>query len=489
MSNLYQFVRYPGKPFPQTHPDRLASFGVLYGMQPTNIYQARVLEIGCCDGGNLIPMAMSLPGSEFAGIDLTEPDIADATETAAALGVTNARFHVMDLTELPGPLGQFDYIICHGLYSWVPLDVREKMLAVIEASLTPAGIAYVSYNALPGGHIRLMIREMMLLHLRGVQDRDEKLTRAREFLEYMKSALKRMGEEAVILKQIDLILRQPDHSLFHDELAEHYHPTYFHDFVAHAVRHGLQYLSEASYFTTRPEILGSDYAPAFAQATAGFGSDPVPPAQYLDFLHCAYFHQTLLCRAGIPLLRPVQPERMKHFSFASPATVEASDEGEAFVGPQGSRIATSSPFVLKLVHAIVDIYPRSVHYKDLPGADSNESELCGTLLALMNMGIVAAHLHSPDFSLTAGEHPVAGALSRRQASQDRPLTDLRHCRAETDNALQAALIPLLDGTRDRAALLAELPSNLFPADSGPEAKPALLEEALSVLAHRCLLVS
>jgi hypothetical protein len=69
------------------------------------------------------------------------------------------------------------------------------------------------------------------------------------------------------------------------------------------------------------------------------------------------------------------------------------------------------------------------------------------------------------------------------------LTDLRHCRAETDNALQTALIPLLDGTRDRAELVAELPNSVFPADAGADAKLTLLDEALNVLARRCLLVS
>ena len=154
-------------------------------MQPTSIYKARVLEIGCCDGGNLIPMAMSLPGSEFVGIDLTEPDIADAREAAAALNVANVQFHVMDLTELPGPLGQFDYIVCHGLYSWVPLDVREKMLEVIAASLTPTGIAYVSYNTYPGWHLRGVVREMLGYHVRPFREPRLRVGQARAFLDFL----------------------------------------------------------------------------------------------------------------------------------------------------------------------------------------------------------------------------------------------------------------------------------------------------------------
>lgn len=486
MSNLYRFVRYPGKPFPQTHPDRLASMGLLYGMEPAAIEQARVLEIGCCDGGNLIPMAIALPGSEFVGIDLTEPDIEDAREAAAALGIRNAHFHVMDLVDLPGQLGQFDYVICHGLYSWVPLPVRDKMLAVIQASLTVNGIAYVSYNSMPGGYFRIMVREMMLFHLRGVTDRDERLMKAREFLKFMQLALKQTSQERVLLRQVELSLAQSDHSLFHDELAEHYHPVFFREFVEHAERCGLQYLSEASYFVTRPETLGSDYADAFVKAAAGFGSDLAPQVEYLDLLHCSYFHQSLVCRKEVELKRPVTPERMRKFSFASPSTAEALAEGEAFVAPHGLRIVTNAPFVLALLHALIDVYPNSVQYRNLPGAETAEAELCGTLLALMNMGIVVAHIYEPEFSLTAGEYPVAGALARRQAVLGRRMTDLRHCPAEIDDRLQIALVPLLDGTRNRTMLLAALPQDVFPVDPGPG---EALEKALDGLARCCMLVS
>lgn len=492
MSNRYQFVRYPGKPFPQTHPDRLATLGALYGMEPTDIFHARVLEIGCCDGGNLIPMAMSLPSSEFVGIDLTELDIVDARQTAAAIGLSNIQFHAMDLTELPGSLGKFDYIVAHGLYSWVPPEVREKLIAVIEASLTPHGIAYVSYNSQPGGHLRVMVREMMLFHLRGIEDRETKLIRAREFLGFMKISLDRSSLLGIVRRQVDLMLKQPDYGLFHDELSEHYQPVYLHQFLAHAERYRLKYLSESSYFVTRPEIIGSEAAEAFAKATAGFGNDPVPPAQYLDFVVCSHFHQTLLCRSETALDRPVRPERLKQFWFSSPSTVvppgpgaEDAAESEAFVGPQGCRIATSSPFVRQLVHAIIDIYPRSVHYKDLESEERNQAELCGTLLALMNMGIIAAHLTSPEFSVTPGDRPVASPFARWQAARSRPLTDLRHCRVEIEDSLQSALVMLLDGTRNRVQLLAQLDPGLLPGD----AKPALLEEALTTLARRCLLVS
>jgi 2-polyprenyl-3-methyl-5-hydroxy-6-metoxy-1,4-benzoquinol methylase len=494
MSNLYEFVRYPGKPFPQTHPDRLAAMAILHGMEPANFQSARVLEIGCCDGGNLLPIALSCPASDFTGIDLTESDIADARQTAADLALTNIHFHVMDLTDLPGPLGQFDYILVHGLYSWVPPPIREKMLAVIQASLSPNGVAFVSYNANPGGHVRQLVRDMLLFHVGDVQDPAAKIARAREFIEFFSSAIERSNQPKIVRNQIRLLQNQSDHSIFHDDLAEHYYPVYFHEFVAHANRCGLQYLSESGYFVTRPENLGSEAGPAYAQIAASFGGNAVPTVQYQDFMRCSYFHQTLLCHSDIVLDRNVRPERMKRFYFYSPADVvppepEADPEEEVFESVQGSRISSKSPFVRGLLHALIAAYPRSLPYSEFPSHGVTEEEVCGTLLALLNMGIVSHSMDSPQFSVPGGEQPVASPLARWQAARNRPLTDLRRSQTGVSTLLQVALIPLLDGTRTRADLLTQISPDLFPPDAAPEARPALLDEAITAIGYRCLLLS
>jgi hypothetical protein len=164
---------------------------------------------------------------------------------------------------------------------------------------------------------------------------------------------------------------------------------------------------------------------------------------------------------------------------------DPNTDEETFEGIQGCRITTSSPFVRALNHALIDAYPRSLHYSELPAAGVSQEELCGTLLALLNMGIIAPALHSPEFSMEAGERPVASPLARRQAARGRPLTDLRHSQTAVADPLQAALVPLLDGTRTRADLLSQVSPDLFSSD----ARATLLDEALTVLGHRCLLVS
>jgi cyclopropane fatty-acyl-phospholipid synthase-like methyltransferase len=451
----------------------------MFGMTPVPIHGARVLEIGCCDGGNLIPMAHSLLASEFVGIDLTEADIAQARETAAALQLSNVQFHAMDLTCLPGSLGQFDYIVAHGVYTWIPLEVREKMMSAIQQSLSPNGVAYISYNTLPGCHFRLQLREMMLLYTNGIVDPIEKLAAARQVLEFMVNREESGADEKLISDEAKRFLDRADHSLFHDELEPHYKPVYFHEFASHAARNGLQYISETDYFTTRPEYLGSDAAPKFVKAMSAFRADPLKQQQYLDFSAGRPFRASLICHREIQLDRAVQPSSLQSLQFLSPCDSSTAENGETvFTRGAGLRIQTSGPAICKIMNHLNGAWPRPVPFDAIPGADSDPAQTAEILLALLNFGMIDPASHSPELTLVPGEKPTANPVARLQCAQGREnLTDCRGYLNKSCDALQRSLLPLLDGTRTRADLLAELPS-LTPAD---------LESSLNAIAGFYLL--
>ena len=61
----YEQLPYESGPHYPTHPDCLASVATLMGMAPADVSTARVLELGCGNGGNLIPMASVLPQARF----------------------------------------------------------------------------------------------------------------------------------------------------------------------------------------------------------------------------------------------------------------------------------------------------------------------------------------------------------------------------------------------------------------------------------------
>ena len=171
---------YPPRPFVQTHPDRLATLATLFGLRPAPPARCRVLELGCGVGGNLLPMAAALPDARFVGVDNAEVPIARARALAARLRLENVSFHRMGLEDYEPPEGAFDYVIAHGVYSWVPEPVREALLALCARALSRDGVAYISYNALPGGHLRQMLRAALAVHLGESETPGARIASARE---------------------------------------------------------------------------------------------------------------------------------------------------------------------------------------------------------------------------------------------------------------------------------------------------------------------
>src|SRR5262249_14559193 len=119
----YDVLPYGDRTFPRTHPDRLATIATLFGMAPAPPEACRVLELGCAGGANLIAMAESLPGSHFIGIDLSARQVDAGRERVRAKGLSNVALHRRDILEVGEDFGRFDYIVCHGVYSWVPATV------------------------------------------------------------------------------------------------------------------------------------------------------------------------------------------------------------------------------------------------------------------------------------------------------------------------------------------------------------------------------
>ena len=167
----YDEFPYPGFPYAGTHPDHLAVIATLLGLNPTRADRCRVLELGCGDGGNLIPLAYAYPQSTFLAIDLSAVQVRQGKQLRQALNLANIQLRAMSILDVNDRLGTFDYIICHGVYSWVPDAVQDTILDICARLLTPQGIALISYNVLPGWHMHGMVRSLILLHDRRYRHR------------------------------------------------------------------------------------------------------------------------------------------------------------------------------------------------------------------------------------------------------------------------------------------------------------------------------
>src|SRR5207237_1392628 len=102
--------------------------------------------------------------------------------------LTNVELICRDLLAVDEGLGRFDYIIAHGLYSWVPAEVQDHLLALCARLLAPQGVAYVSYNTYPGWHFRGMIREVLLYHVAHITEPRRRLRQVRLCLDFLNEA-------------------------------------------------------------------------------------------------------------------------------------------------------------------------------------------------------------------------------------------------------------------------------------------------------------
>jgi SAM-dependent methyltransferase len=469
--NPYHTVPYLTFPRFETHPDRLASVATLFGMRPAPVRTCRVLEIGCGDGSNLLPMAYYLPESRFVGVDLAERAIEAAQRDIGELGLSNIQVMAADLRNIDESFGDFDYIIAHGLYSWVPAEVRDALMAVTAARLAPQGVAFISYNANPGRHIRQMLREMMLYHARDAADAHERVERGRWFLEWL-GRTRAVGKAWRVLLDDEiasLLERRPD-SLAHDDLGECNDSFYFHEFAAHAAAHGLQYLGDAS----------NRQAFDVHGALGWLKDDAVERAQYLDFMHLRVFGETLLCRAGVPLNRTPDPDVFERMSFSSSARLV----DKQIEGLNGVRLTAGQPTVEPVALAMGRSYPLPVPFEELLSYAESRDSLRPALAAMVFTSFAQYHVHNFACQRSVSERPAASRLARYHARNALQVPTVRHGLVELDEPGRQLLL-LLDGTRSRDEIANDLTRS--PGAPPVEEIQRALPQSLEWMAHMGLL--
>lgn len=474
VASPYDEMPYAKTPFAQSHPDRLAVLGTLFGMAPTPVERCKVLELGCAQGGNLLPMACAFPGSRFLGIELSKRQVTEGSAVIKTLRIKNADIRQVDLAEVTKKLGIFDYIIAHGVFSWVPSPVQEKLLKICRDNLAPNGIAYISFNAFPGWHFRRMIRDMMLYHVRGLSEPKEQVAQARGLLDFLADSVPQDNTYGRLLKdEAELLRKQADSYLFHDHLEEANEPLYFHEFVSRAERHKLQYLAEADIST----MMVGHFPARVVETLRRISNDVVRTEQYLDFLRNRSFRQTLLCRKEVALSRNLAPQNIIRLRIASAAKARSpqvdinSAHAETFQAPNGVTFATSIPLVKAALVHLGEIWPHSLPFNtlvttarariDSPPAGQGESlspdiqALAAQLLEGYTNNFVALRSQEPPFVTTISEYPCVSPLARHQAAAGDPVTNQLH-ESGVVSDLVRQILQLLDGRNNRGAIAERL---------------------------------
>ncbi|MFZ1754024.1 MAG: methyltransferase regulatory domain-containing protein [Caldilineaceae bacterium] len=485
----YDRIPYGGWSYAFTHPDNLATIARLYGLPVAPVSSCRVLEIGCAAGYNLIPLAFSLPDAQMVGIDLSARQIAEGRQIVDQVGVGNVELHQMDLTEWDGSLGSFDFVIAHGIYSWVEPAVRDSLLALCHSVLNPNGVAYVSYNTYPGWHMLESMRRMMLYHIREIEEPAARAAAAKELMGFLMNATENASYrlssfpaayEHLLHGYVNGILAMPDRTdalFLHDELEEVNDPCYFHEFLTHAAKHDLVYVADAELSTGMTDSLSEEVARDLAETVPANGET----GQYLDFVVNRTFRRSLLCRQPLRPAKSIDPGVLDELCFAARAKglLAPGTDPEAasveFVAGDGAKLTTDHPVTIVAFTHLKAVWParctlaelqnaaysqliennphlRADLYAALTGADPERQAEDKRLLAenllkayCTSGELVSFHLHPGSFSTGIAPRPAASRWAVWEATQRETVTDLRLRRVKL-SPRPRSLLPLLDGS-------------------------------------------
>jgi SAM-dependent methyltransferase len=478
----------PGDPQPQTHPRHLATEARLFGLRPAAVETARVLEIGCGDGGNLLPMAEGLRDATFVGLDLSPQQIASARETADAAEIDNVRLEVGNLADWTGGgLGEFDYVIAHDLYSGIPPRLRDALLETIRASLAPDGVAFVSFDVLPGSRLRALIRDALRAEVREISGPEDQIETARSVLDRLAAAPAwgdgRLGQE------VRAVARLSDALLFHDVLGPVRDGVSLMDFVAHANRHRLEWVTEARLSAT---VFGT-HEPEVAAALTAVRGDRVEWEERLDALTLRPAREALLCRDDRTVTDTPDPAAVRdlliasRLEFGSFRTPKEAGLTEAFRSP-GGTISTDHPLLKAALVELGICWPEALPYGRLiedaraRAGDKNgmhdEAPVAPALAGAYAGGLIELHAQAPTPVDKPGRRPSISPLARLQAARGTRLTNRWHEPVDLDGGLARRLAATLDGTYTHDQLLGAL-----------GAKEEALDEALRQLGALRLLTA
>ena len=468
MSSYDEFL-YPSYAFASTVPEKTSAIGLMFGLKPGQIESAKVLEIGCASGSNLIPFAERFPGATCLGVDMSQKQISVAEEIRDELKLENLTFRAVSILDIDFEDEKFDYIIVHGVYSWVSDIVQNRILEICGQNLAKNGIAYISYNTLPGWNGVKTVRDMMLYHSKNFSDPIEKVLEARRMLAFAhENIVDDTGPYKLALDQeIKVLSKVDDAYLFHDHLEDVNEPCYFYEFMDLADKHGLGYLGDTSVPSMYIGNQKKEATEKLSEIT-----EIVRQEQYSDFLTNRRFRMTLLVHKEAELNRKLGPSALDDLSFVPSFTLaESIDQIQKVEKLDLKNIANDSVTATITGKYLCGIYlqmllalPRYSTKSDVlksviemysdASSDDLEKVWNENILNFVVKGFVEV-VNSPlQPKKNIGDKPCVCPSARLQALSSGRLTNLKHQTVNLNEG-QRMLVPLLDGSRTRAEIIKE----------------------------------
>jgi trans-aconitate methyltransferase len=461
--DLYQTHAYPAMSHPSTDPAATAVAARLAGLDAPDPSHARILDIGCATGHNLLPLAARWPKARFTGIDFSKPAIEEASESARLAGLTNVEFIGADLkTFNPGDGVNYDFIISHGIYSWVPGAVRQALLDFCATRLSPQGIAMISYNTLPGWSLRKSIAN--LTKLLSAESTSKPIGQEPE--QILASLLMAAGNHNPYSRYLTQVLHdifgQGGYFLRFDDLGPINEPCTFLDFIAHTSRSGLLYLAESLLCENFPCAL----APEAAEILKPLAGEPHLLQQTIDVLTNRSFRHSLLCRADAPVERHPNPTSVLKFAVRCPHVMKHIAGGVRLMNHSGGELARCEKALEVALFSVlsktnpetVPFHEVIVHMAEFLKQPFDYSRhllpLAEVVMEAARKGLISLRSEAVRFNPEPPAVPALGALRLLAARNGQPMVDAYHMPCHLDDERKRQLAAAMDGSRTMDELTA-----------------------------------
>ena len=491
----YEALPYGSMPFPQSQPSHLAALAALHGHAAPPIETARVLELGCASGGNLIPLAARFPDAVFEGVDLSPRHAKEGMAIVRELGLRNIVISQGDIAALELPPQHFDYIICHGVFSWVPRAVQEAIFHLCANSLSDAGIAYVSYNVLPGWHLQLIVREMCRRYAASSGSPQSQIARARSVL----AQLAQLSDDKsafgkVLREEVQRSTRMSDSHFMGEFLGADNHPCHFHEFVARSEAQGLAHLCDAVLGDGRPESLGPQRVDVVRQVA---GDGPLAAEQCMDFVSGRTLRRSLLVKGKGSGEQTLRPDALTQLHLCCPLVAQPGSDGSFVFSREQSQLKTNDPALGATLQVLAAAYPETRSFAQvvaevagqtsLPPADFR-SRLSDALLRIVVSGQLIVSSHPVRVGSVDAERPALWPLARAQLRMGQTwVSNLLHLPIQLPPAARA-VAGLFDGVQTDSQIVARLLAGvrsgqlvidgLKPLDAEPAAQAQAAQRVL-----------
>jgi SAM-dependent methyltransferase len=467
----YDELPYDSLPLPETQPDFLAAVARLHGFEAPDPRRARILELGCAQGGNLIPLAWRWPESECVGVELSRVQADAGADFVRRLGLRNVRIVHGDLARLADDLGEFDYIVAHGVYSWVPPAVQQALLDVCRRHLTANGLAYVSFNVAAGWEVLQPLRDALLARTAADAPAPVRYRQALSALD----ALEAEWTDPVLLKEIAHLKQAAPSYLFHEYLADFNVPLRFAEFAAQLDAHELRYVGEAG-----PRHAVVELEDAWGLAPEGMTGRWLDAEAALDDARATRFRRALVARSTAPCAAPPRDEALHRLAFYADVSCDEEIDLQAateqrFRNPAGNAFPVTEPAAKAALMVLSAAYPSSLGYAAVRRATEDvmrnyggaagvdEIAFRGALFELVMAHAVMPTVLAVEYANEVSSRPCAHALAREQARDATwVVSGARHVALDVD-VYGRTLLALLDGDHSLDALTAAMQAKLADA--------------------------